>query len=163
MKDSIRLVIFENKSLPQSYKALEVLSEQGLIPLEFYPHANGVRILFQAPEDWNGSVSSGAQIMVVSKKILKAMLGQSSNQLKKLLLVIETTNLADLIKLAIQLEQTSAEILEIRSLRSNPAKNYALITLDDESGAKKFVSGFDHAFLSASSAALKEFLGFVSI
>lgn len=160
MNDLIQLVVFESKSLPQGYKALEDLSEMGLEPLEFYPHAQGIRILFKAPQGFSKNLPAGAITIPVSVKILKAILSQTSNVLKKFLVVVETKSYPELLKLASEFEKIEAEILEIRSLRSNTEKNYGLFTLDNKESASKILTGIDHSILSASSAALKDFLGF---
>jgi hypothetical protein len=161
MNETIQLIIFETPSLPKGYKALEEMSELGLEPLEFYPHAQGVRILFRAPQDFKKNIPAQAVSLNVTMPILKAILSQTGNTLKKHLVVAETKRYEDLIKLAMNFEKIGAEILELRSLRSNPEKNYALFTLDDKDSGAKLLISTEHAFLSASSTALKEFLGFL--
>lgn len=160
MKESIQLVLYETVSLPRAYKALEELSESGLEPLEFYPHASGVRILLKAPPFYTKALPEGATSVTVSVGILKAILSQTENKLRKLLAVVETESFLELLKLVVNLEKNKIDILEVRSLRSNPRKNYALITMDDKASAETLLSEFDHSFLSASSKVLKEFLGF---
>ncbi len=160
MSETIHLVILDKKSLPQGYKALEEMGEMGLEPLEFYPHAQGVRLLFKVPAKFSKSLPKDCASVHASEKILKGILSQTGNVLKKHLVVIETTNFLELLNVAIELEKIEADILEIRSLRSNPEKNYGLFTLEDKDRATKIISKYDHAFLSATSATLKEFLGF---
>ena len=160
MSEVIELVVFESKSLPQGYKALEGLSDLGLEPLEFYPHAQGVRILFRSPKGFSKSLPSGATVISVTEKILKVILSQTGNVLKEFLVAVETKNYTDLINLSLEFEKIGAEVLEIRSLRSNAEINYGLFTLDNKDSATKILAGIEHSILSSSSAALKEFLGF---
>ena len=160
MNELIQLVVFESKSLPQGYKALEDLGEMGLEPLEFYPHAQGIRILFKMPAGFSKSLPTGTTVIPVSIKILKAILSQTSNNLKKFLVVVETRNYSELLKLATAFEKIDADILELRSLRSNTEKNYGLFTVDSKESAAQILNGIDHSILSATSAVLKEFLGF---
>ena len=160
MNETVQLVVFESQSLPKGYKALETMSEQGLEPLEFSPHAGGVRIVFKAPQGFSKSLPEGSQMLSVSLTAIKAMLSQTGHSLKNFLCIVETKKYVELLMLAGEFEKIGAEILEIRSLRSNAAKNYALFTLDDKAHAAKLLTGFEHSFLSASSAVLKEFLGF---
>ncbi len=160
MSETIQLVILDRKSLPQGYKALEEMGEMGLEPLEFYPHAQGVRLLFKAPDGFSKSLPKDSVLVQASTKILKAILSQTGNVLKNHLVVIETTNFPELLNIAIELEKFEADILELRSLRSNPEKNYGLFTLDNKDQIEKIISKYDHAFLSATSVTLKEFLGF---
>lgn len=162
MNLSIRLVIFESKSLPQAYKALEELSEKGLEPLEFYPHAMGARILFKARPEFQEVLPQDTVEIRITEKILKALLSQSGNTLLKYLVVVESKSLKDLLALATSFEKAEADILEIRTLRSNPEKNYALFTLNEKKAAEQLVGSFDHAFLNSSSRALSDFLGFIS-
>lgn len=158
--EAIQLVIYETESLPRGYKALEELGESGLEPLEFYPHAQGVRILFRAPQPSTRALPPEAVSVTVSIATLKAMLSQTGSELRKFLVVVEADDLVKILKLTSDLEKAGAGILEIRSLRSNPRKNYALITVDNKEPVEDLLSGFDHSFLSASSAVLKGFLGF---
>ncbi len=160
MRETIQLIILDKKSLPQGYKALEEMGEMGLEPLEFYPHAQGVRLLFKAPAGFSKPLPKDSASIHASAKILKAILSQTGNVLKKHLVVVETKNFPELLNVAIELEKIEADILELRSLRSNPEKNYGLFTLDDKSQTVRIISNYDHSFLSASSATLKEFLGF---
>jgi hypothetical protein len=160
MPEFAQLVIFETNSIPQGYKALEDLAELGLEPLEFYPHAQGVRILLKAPKGFSKLLPAEAQTILVSLKVIKAILSQTENVLRKYLIVVETQNFAELIILANKFEKIESEILEIRSLRSNTQKNYGLFSVDKTESAMPLLSGYDHSILSASSAALKEFLGF---
>lgn len=160
MLETVQIVIFETKTLPQGYKALEELGQLGLEALEFYPHAHGVRILLKVPAGFASDLPSGAVKLETSIAILKALLSQTGIKLKTYLLVVETKSLSELVLIASQLEKTEAEVVELRSLRSNPEKNYGIFTLDQKDKAAKILSQVEHSFLSSTSAVLKDFLGF---
>ena len=161
MTEAVTLIILEKKSLPKGYKALEEMGELGLEPLEFYPHAKGVRLLFKKPLNFLGVLPKDAISIQVSVKILKAILSQTNITLKKYLVVVETKKFSEILEISMEFEKINAEILEIRSLRSNTEVNYGLYTLDDKESSLKIVSEKEHSFLSATSATLKEFLGFI--
>ncbi len=160
MQEAVQLVIFETKTLPRGYKALEELSQLGLEPLEFYPHAHGVRILLKAPAGFTRDLPSGAIKIETSITILKALLSQTGCKLKTYLVVVETKSFSELVLIASQLEKIEAEVVELRTLRSNPEKNYGIFTLEAQDKASKILSQVEHSFLSATSAVLKDFLGF---
>lgn len=160
MSEQIKLIIVETESLPLGYKFLEELSAAGLEALEFYPHANGVRLLFRSAENFEAKLPAQAVQISVSLKIFKALLSQTSNTLKKHLAVVETKKLSELLSIAVEFEKVDSDILEIRALRSNNQKNYALFTVDDKAVAEKILKNTEHSILNSSSPALKEFLGF---
>lgn len=161
MRENIQLIIFETKSLPHGYKALEEMTTLGLEPLEFYPHAQGVRILLKAPSAFSSPLPRGAETVSVSMQILKALLSQTGNTLKKHLVVVETKKLSELLKLAVEFEKIEADILEVRSLRSNHEKNYGLFTLEQKDTAASLLKNIEHSFLNSADTKLKEFLGFI--
>ena len=160
MSEQIQLVLMETESLPQGYKALEEMSDLGLEPLEFYPHAHGVRLLFKAPENFGAKLPAKAISIKTSINVLKAMLSQNSSTLKKYLVATETKNLSDLIKIAAEFDKVGAEILEIRALRSNHEKNYALFSLNEKNIASEILKNAEHTIMNSENSALKEFLGF---
>ncbi len=160
MSDKILLVILETKNLPRGYKALQDMTTLGLEPLEFYPHAKGVRLLFKAPSDFLQKLPAEARALLVSNQILKAILSQSGLRLKKYLVVVETQSFFELVALAQKFEEVSAEILELRALRSNPEINYGLFSVENKDLIRDVVGSFEHSVLEASSKALQDFLGF---
>jgi hypothetical protein len=160
MEETVQLVIFETESIPQGYLALEKMTEKGLEPLEFYPHSGGVRVIFKANKDLPSTTFQEVFKIEVSNKIIKAMLSQTNNVLRKFLIVMESKSLKELLTVAVEFDKIGADILEIRSLRSNLEKNFALVTLDNKSEAVKILGKMDHAFLASTSKALREFLAF---
>ncbi len=160
MSEKIQLVLLETESLPKGYKALEEMSNLGLEALEFYPHSHGVRLLFKAPEAFGAKLPVDALIIKTSIKVLKAMLSQSSSKLKNFFVVVETKKLSELLKISAEFDQAGAEILEIRALRSNHEKNYAIFSLDNKDIASEILKNTEHTIMSSENSALKEFLGF---
>lgn len=160
MSEKIQLVLLETESLPKGYKALEEMSNLGLDALEFYPHAQGVRLLFKAPESFGAKLPADAVVLKTSINVLKAMLSQSGNTLKKFFAVVETKKFSDLLKISTELDHVGAEILEIRALRSNHEKNYAIFTIEDKNITSEILKNTEHTIMSSENSALKEFLGF---
>ncbi len=160
MKEAIQLIILETESVPKGYRALELMNNLGAEILEFYPHAKGVRLLGRSSESLKEKLPKEAVQIKVSTSILRAMLSQTSNKLKNYFAVAETKSLIDLLKIAIDMEKAEIEVLEIRTLRSNLEKNYAIFTLDNRQVAEKILEDIDYTIIDSKNTALKEVLGF---
>lgn len=171
MSEMLKLLVFETRSIPRGYQSLHRIVELGLECLEFTPHAEGVRILFKISQNISESEfqkslmnylgqDESCEIVEINQSIMKALLSQTGTALQKNFLVVEARQFAQLLRLAMQLEQIGARAIEIRSLRSNNQKNYGVFTLESDEGAKSLLKNFEHAVIPAGSKSLQEFLGF---
>jgi len=65
-----------------------------------------------------------------------------------------------LFELTQKLEKLGAQVLEIRSFKSNAKFNHAILTFKDSSEIEKNLAGVKSVVMDSNSPALKDFLGF---
>jgi hypothetical protein len=180
MNSRISILVLEASDLPTGYELLHIVKERGHEPLQFWPHADGVRLFFrlvQAVESdeilgWIDGVSLAKKsristwappqfhICVCSERIIQALLSQTSQQLAERVLIVETQSLVELLNLASSLEAVGMAAVEIRSLRSNVKRNCGIFTGSSLNEARGLLANHVAVEIPSSSAALREFLGF---
>lgn len=156
----MKIVALETNSLVDAYKVLNEMTALGHTPLEFSPHSEGVRILFKSSESQKLPSQGQFKVLELSESVIKAYLGLGGTKLSEKLLVVEDASLWKLLELAQKLESLGATVLEVRSFKSNPKLNHALITFKSNSGVERAVEGFKSVIMESNSPALKDFLGF---
>lgn len=158
----MKILALETNSLVDAYKALNEITELGHTPLEFSPHAEGVRVLFQANPTKNLPANIQLKSFELSENLIKAYLGLGGTKLQEKMLVVEDASLWKLFELAQKLESLGASIIELRSFKSNSKFNHMIATFNMNSEILKAVEGFKSVVMNSNSPALKDFLGFTT-
>lgn len=156
----MKLLILETDSLVEAYKCLTEITDLGHSPLEFSPHAQGVRILFRAQENSQKTLPKGVREFQLSETVIKAYLGLGSNKLLEKMMVIEDASLLNLLETVQMLEDSGASVLEVRSFKSNSKFNHAIVTFNHDDAILESAKRSHHVVLDSKHPALKEFLGF---
>lgn len=158
----MKILALETNSLVEAYKVLNEMTALGHTPLEFSPHSEGVRVLFQSQNSKSLPANISVKTLELSESLIKAYLGLGGTKLLGKMLVVEDTSLWKIFELAQNLENLGAQVLEVRSFKSNANFNYAIVTFNDNPEVTKAVEGFKNVVMDSSSPALKDFLGFTT-
>ncbi len=156
----MQLLIIETESIVEAYRNLHELTELGHSPLEFSPHAQGVRLIFKINAEKSIPAHIKGRSFQLSDTLIKAYLSLSDATLLDELMVIENESFGEILKISQSLEDLGAKVFEIRSFKSNPKKNYALVTFNKGLKIEPIIGNFKHTVISSQSSALKDFLGF---
>lgn len=152
----MRILVVETSSVVDGYKQLKELTDAGHEPLEFSPHSEGVRILMKQ----NGMVPASAKSLELSDTIVKAYLGLGGTKTLNCVLVIENSSLISLLDQVQQIEIAGASVHEVRSFRSNPKQNYAILSHNDNAQVEALVKGLNSVSFADNHPVIQKFFGF---
>lgn len=158
----MKIVALETTSIVEAYKGLNEMTSLGHTALEFSPHAEGARVLFRRSEGAPLPNNTHFKELNLTETVVKAYLGLGGTKLLKKMMVIEDKSLWSIFQTVQNLEELGATVLEVRSFKSNPKLNHAIVTFNPDDKIANAVTQLKHVIMDSDSPALKDFLGFTN-